>query len=398
MSESTSALAFVGRRLDAIRRRNLSRRLTPLAQATAPWITLNARRLLNLSSNNYLGFADHPHLKEAAIEAIQVYGCGTGSSRLIVGTTPLHVLLEEQMAAFIESEAALLFSSGYAANMGVISSLVGPRDVILSDALNHASIIDGCRLSGAECRIYAHRDTADLARQLAEVQQSGQHGTRLIVTDSVFSMDGDVAPLGAIAQLCRQYDALLVVDEAHATGCVGPGGRGLVAQAGLTREVTATVHTLSKALGSTGACVTSSTLIKEYLVNVARHFIFTTASPPAQLAACVAALELLQQQPDLAAQLQRKAAFLRTQLQALGFETLDSETQIIPILVGDAGRALQMAELLREAGIYAVAIRPPTVPMGAARIRFSIMASHSEQDLAFAVETIGGIGKRMGLI
>ena len=396
--ESTHALAFVERRLEAIRRRNLSRRLTPLNQATAPWITLDARRLLNLSSNNYLGFADHPRLKEAAIEAVQTYGCGTGSSRLIVGTLPLHTLLEERLAAFVESEAALLFSSGYTANMGVISSLVGPRDVILGDALNHASIIDGCRLSGAGYRTYAHRDTDDLARQLAEAQQSGQRGTRLVVTDSVFSMDGDVAPLPAIAQLCRQYDALLVVDEAHATGCLGPGGRGLVAQHGLAREVTATIHTLSKAFGSAGACVTSSALIKEYLVNVARHFIFTTASPPSQLAACLAALDLLREQPDIAEQLQCKAAFLRTQLQALGFETLASETQIIPILVGDSARALRMAELLREAGVYAVAIRPPTVPMGAARIRFSLMASHTEQDLEFAVKAIHSVGESMKII
>ena len=354
--------------------------------------------MLNLNSNNYLGLADHPRLKEAAIEAIQVYGCGTGSSRLIVGTTPLHTLLEERLAAFTESEAALLFSSGYTANMGVISSLVGPRDVIMGDALNHASIIDGCWLSGAAYRTYAHRDVEDLAHQLTELQRAGQRGTRLVVTDSVFSMDGDVAPLPAIAQLCQRYDALLVVDEAHATGCLGPGGRGLVAQYGLEREVTATVHTLSKAFGSAGACVTSSALIKEYLVNVARHFIFTTASPPSQLAACLAALDLLQKQPNLAAQLQGKAAFFRAQLQASGFDTLDSETQIIPVLVGDSGRALQMAELLREAGVYAVAIRPPTVPMGASRIRFSIMASHSEGDLHFAVEAVSSVGKDMGII
>ncbi|MGH2480393.1 MAG: aminotransferase class I/II-fold pyridoxal phosphate-dependent enzyme, partial [Ktedonobacteraceae bacterium] len=272
------------------------------------------------------------------------------------------------------------------------------RDVILGDALNHASIIDGCRLSGAEYRTYAHRDIKDLAYQLMELQRAGRRGTHLVVTDSVFSMDGDVAPLPAIAQLCQEYDALLVVDEAHATGCLGPGGRGLVAQYGLEREVTATVHTLSKAFGSVGACVTSSALIKEYLVNVARHFIFTTASPPSQLATCLAALDLLQEQPDLAAQLQDKAAFFRAQLQASGFDTLDSETQIIPVLVGDSGRALLMAKLLREAGVYAVAIRPPTVPMGASRIRFSIMASHSEEDLHFAVEAVSNVGKDMGII
>jgi 7-keto-8-aminopelargonate synthetase-like enzyme len=373
------------------------------------------------------------------------------------------------LAAFKGCEQALLFSSGYHANMGVISSLVGPRDVILSDELNHASIIDGTRLSRAECKIYPHCDTVVLAQQLEELDSTGHRGLRLVVTDSVFSMDGDVAPLAEIAGLCERYDALLVVDEAHATGCLGPGGRGLVAMLGRHEAkytsallgyvrspgsaqgplppsqaapdpyetpaqrsdpsvgvggedgpgrgpcadpgdadrlrgnpasplITISVNTLSKAFGVIGAFVTGSSQVKEFLTNVARQFIFTTALPPADIAASLAALDILEEDPELPIRLQQKASFLRTGLRSLGFQTLASETQIIPLLIGDSTRALQLAQALREHGIYAVAIRPPTVPMGFARIRFTVMASHTEEDLAFALEVTEKVGKEMGVI
>jgi 8-amino-7-oxononanoate synthase len=388
----------VQRRLKAIRHRHIFRQLTPLDHGTPPWITRDQRSLLNLSSNNYLGLADHPRLKEAAIEAIRIYGCGTGSSRLIVGTTVLHEQLEQRLAAFKGSEQALLFGSGYHANMGVIASLAGPRDVILGDELNHASIIDGCHLSGADYKTYPHLDTNVLAQQLETLEQEKHQGLRLVVTDSVFSMDGDVAPLEEIAALCEQYDALLIVDEAHATGCLGPGGRGLIAEHGLVTANIVTINTLSKAFGSIGAFVSASTLLKEYLVNVARHFIFTTALPPADIAAGLAALDILEENPELPQRLQNKATTFRTGLQELGFQTLASETHIIPLLVKDSTIALQMASELREHGVYAVAIRPPTVPMGAARVRFSIMASHTEEDLAFALDVIKNVGKKMGII
>jgi 7-keto-8-aminopelargonate synthetase-like enzyme len=453
---TSTAQAFIERRLEAIRRRNLFRQVTPLDHGTAPWIIIGERRLLNLSSNNYLGLADHPRLKEAAIAAVRDYGCGTGASRLITGTTPLHEQLEQRLAAFKGCEQALLFSSGYHANMGVISSLVGPRDVILSDELNHASIIDGSRLSGAECKIYPHRDTIVLAQRLEELDNSGHRGLRLVVTDSVFSMDGDVAPLAEIALLCERYDALLVVDEAHATGCLGPSGRGLVSQLGKQGEhkvqydsgspprsaqgphppsqatphpyenpaqsvgvggvegsggglaptllgfvptpMVISVNTLSKAFGVIGAFVTGSSLVKEFLTNVARQFIFTTALPPADVAASLAALDVLEEDPELPLRLQQKATFLRTGLRTLGFQTLASETQIIPLLIGDSVQALQMAQALREHGVYAVAIRPPSVPMGAARIRFTVMASHTGEDLAFALEVAEKVGKQIGVI
>ncbi|WP_170142953.1 aminotransferase class I/II-fold pyridoxal phosphate-dependent enzyme [Thermosporothrix hazakensis] len=291
-----------------------------------------------------------------------------------------------------------LFTSGYSANIGVITALAGPQDVILGDALNHASIIDGCRLSGATYKTYPHCDTAALAKLLAALDLEGKKGVRLVVTETVFSMDGDLAPLEDIARLCHTHNALLIIDEAHATGCFGPGGRGLAAHLGITPYVTVAVHTLSKALGGFGAFVTGSELVYQYLLNVARPFLFTTALPPATIAAAQAALDLIEQDPSRITELQRKAAFLRTHLKALGFHTLQSETHIIPLLVGESTTALRMAELLREHGLYAVAIRPPTVPMGQARIRLSVMATHTQQDLLFAVNILEKVGKQLKLL
>jgi glycine C-acetyltransferase len=395
---NSTTYAFMQQRLEDIQRRRLFRQLTPLNHSTAPWLTLGGRALLNLSSNNYLGLSDHPRLKEAAIAAIREYGCGAGASRLITGTTLLHEQLEQRLAAFKGCERALLFGSGYHANMGVITSFVGATDVVLSDELNHASIVDGCRLSRAERRIYPHRNIAVLAQQLEELERVGHSGMRLVVTDSVFSMDGDLAPLAEIATLCERYNALLVVDEAHATGCLGPAGRGLVAQTGIDAESIISINTLSKGFGVIGAFVSGSRLLKEFLTNVARHFIFTTALPPADVAACLAALDILEEDPEIPLRLQRKAAFFRNGLQKLGYSTLASETQIIPLLIGDEMRALHVAEALREHGLYVVAIRPPTVPPGAARIRFSVMLSHTEEDLSFALDAVEKVGKKMGLI
>jgi 8-amino-7-oxononanoate synthase len=395
---NANAHLFMQRRLEDIQHHHLFRQLTPLAQNTAPWLTFGGRSLLNMSSNNYLGLADHPRLKEAAIAAIRAYGCGAGASRLITGTTPLHEQLEQRLAAFKGCEQTLLFGSGYLANTGVITSLAGTGDVILSDELNHASIVDGCRLSRAERRIYPHCDTAALAQQLEALERADHSGTRLVVTDSVFSMDGDLAPLAEIAALCERYNALLIVDEAHATGCLGPAGRGLTAQVGLDTEAVISICTLSKGFGATGAFVSGSGLLKEFLVNVARSFIFTTALPPADIAACLAALDILEEDPELPARLQHQAAFFRRGLQQLGFSTLASETHIIPLLIGDEMNALRMAEALRERGLYAVAIRPPTVPPGEARIRFSVMASHTSEDLSFALDVVRQVGQAMGFI
>lgn len=388
---------FMRQRLQALQRRHLFRQVASLHYGTTPWITIGDRKLLNLSSNNYLGLAHHPRLKAAAIAAIHTYGCGTGASRLMMGTTPLHEQLEQRLAAFKGCEQALLFGSGYLANLGVITALAGPGDVILSDELNHASILDGCRLSRAEWRSYPHCDTPMLARQLEALEHMNHPGKRLVVTDSVFSMDGDVAPLAAIAAVCAQYRALLLVDEAHATGCLGPGGRGLVARLEDHADIVA-INTLSKAFGVIGAFVSGSSLVRDFLINVARPFLFTTALPPADVASCLAALDVLQEDPELPVRLQQKATFFRTGLQQLGFQVQASETQIIPLLVGGSAQALLMAQTLREKGLYAVAVRPPTVPMGTARLRFSIMASHSNDDLSYALDVIEGVGRDMGLI
>ncbi|MCG8352362.1 MAG: 8-amino-7-oxononanoate synthase [Chloroflexales bacterium] len=391
------SLQLLQRRLDTIHERHLYRQPRVTVDGAEPWITINGQRLLNLSSNNYLGLATHPGVKAAAAAATQ-QGCGAGASRLIAGTFELHGILEERIARFKGDERALLFSSGYVANLSVIAALAGPGDLILSDALNHASLIDGCRLSRAECQVYPHCDLNALEALLTQSTQSSHARLRLVVTDTVFSMDGDIAPLAEIVELCRRYDALLLVDEAHATGCLGPGGRGLIAQLGLPHSGIITMSTLSKALGGFGACVSGDSLIIEYLVNTARGFIFTTALPPTVIAAALAALDILEREPQRAEQLQAHGAFLRRGLQAMGFNTLASTTQIVPVLVGDSVRALRLAEALRQAGVFTVAIRPPTVPPGAARVRACVMATHEREDIAYALEAFGRVGRRLNMV
>lgn len=397
MSETSQPLQFMRRRLDALHKRHLYRRLKTVSDGTEPWLELDGRRLLNLSSNNYLGLATHPAVKAAAAEAA-ARGCGAGASRLIAGSFDLHQALEERLARFKHADRALLFTSGYMANVGAIAALVGPGDLVLGDELNHASLIDGCRLSRADFQTYPHADVVALEEQLARAAASHQRGQRLVVTDTVFSMDGDLAPLAEIARLCRRYEAMLFVDEAHATGCLGPGGRGLVAQCGLDGVVTVSMSTFSKALGSFGAFVTGADLVIDYLINVARSFIFTTALPPPVVAASLAALDVLEREPHLVERLQTLGTFFRQGLQELGFDTLTSATHIVPVLVGDSARALEMATALRAAGVFAVAIRPPTVPLGTARVRASVIASHTHEDLAFALEAFGSVGRRLGII
>ena len=392
-------LQFMQDRLDALHRNYLHRQLRIGYTGTEPWIELEGHtghtgtKALNLSSNNYLGLASHPALKAAACTAAQTTGCGTGSSRLIAGSTELHALLETRLARFKRCESTLLFNSGYTANVGVITALLSPGDLILSDELNHASIIDGCRLSRATCKVYPHGNVEALEALLVSSIQAGHRGKTVVVTDSIFSMDGDLAPLQEITALCSRYDALLVVDEAHATGCIGPGGRGLLAQLDIQYEGTIAICTLSKALGSFGAFVAGPHLLKDYLINVARNFIFTTALPTPVIAASLAAIEVLEQTPTLVERLHENATFFRQGLQQLGFNTLNSSTHIVPVLVGDAQVALEMAEQLLQQGVFAIAIRPPTVPAGAARIRTSVMATHSRADLEYALEAFERVSR-----
>jgi 8-amino-7-oxononanoate synthase len=389
---------WMRRRLDALEKRHLLRSTHAVEGGAEPWATLDGRRLLNLSSNNYLGLAGHPEVRAAAAEAAERYGAGAGASRLVSGTGPLHEALEQGIAGFKGTEAALLFNSGYNANVGVIPEMVGEGDVVIGDELNHASLIDGCRLSGASKRVYSHLDPDSLEHHLKAACESFPRGRRLVVTDTVFSMDGDLAPLPEITALCERYDAALMIDEAHGTGCLGLGGRGAAVHMGVEGRATVTMGTLSKALGGFGAFVAGESTVRQYFLNTARSFIFTTALPPAVVAAALAALAVLRREPELVCRLQENGGRLREQLRALGFDTLRSETQIVPVLVGESQTALEFARCLRDEGVYAVPIRPPAVPVGKARVRASVMASHSGGDLSIAVEAFGRAGRKVGLV
>jgi glycine C-acetyltransferase/8-amino-7-oxononanoate synthase len=350
--------------------------------------------VLLLCSNNYLGLADHPRVRKGAMEAAERFGAGAGASRLVSGSMSLHRRLEQRLAEFKRTESALLFGSGYLANSGVVGALAGRGDVVFSDELNHASIIDGCRLSRAETFVYRHRDLEHLEWGLREARERA----RLIVTDSVFSMDGDVAPIPELALLARRHRCALMVDEAHGVGAVGPGGRGAVAAAGLEGEVDVVVGTLGKALGSYGAYVCASRELIELLVNTARSFIFSTAPPPPAVGASLAALELLSERPGLVEQLRRNGATVREALAAEGLDTGSSRTQIVPVIVGDARRAVSLCERALDGRVFAQAIRPPTVPPGTSRLRLAVMATQSTEDLRRAARTIGHAARELGLV
>jgi glycine C-acetyltransferase/8-amino-7-oxononanoate synthase len=353
---------------------------------------LDGRRVLLLCSNNYLGFADHPRVRRAAAEAAMRYGVGAGASRLVSGNMTLHRRLEERLADFKGSERCVLFGSGYLANTGVIAALAQAGDVVFSDALNHASIIDGCRLSRAETFVYDHLDTDHLEWGLRE---AGGRGS-LIVTDGVFSMDGDVAPLEAIVDLADRYDARVLVDEAHATGALGPGGRGSVAAMGLEGEVDVIVGTLGKALGGYGAYACCDGETASWLVNTSRTLIFSTGPPPPSVAAALAALELLRSEPRQVERLQRNARVLRDALADQGFTVPAGDTQIVPLVVGEPEVALGLCERALQRGVFAQAIRPPTVPPGTARLRLAAIATHTPGELAWAAQQLAAAAHESG--
>jgi 8-amino-7-oxononanoate synthase len=371
-------------RLEDIRDRGLYRRLRCVSGPQGPRVLLDGRPVLMLCSNNYLGLADHPRVREAAAEAAMRYGAGSGASRLVSGNMTIHRRLEEALADFKGAEACLLFGSGYLANAGVVSALTQEGDVVFSDALNHASIVDGCRLSRAETFIYDHCDVDHLEWGLRQAEGRGA----LIVTDGVFSMDGDMAPLREIVELAHRYDARVMVDEAHGTGCVGPGGRGLVAQLDLEEEVDVIVGTLGKSLGSYGAYVLCGETMAKLLINTARTLIFSTALAPPSVAAAIAALELLREQPRRVEKLQRNARVLREALAESGLAAGEGDTPIIPLIVGDADAAVAASDRALERGIFAPAIRPPTVPAGTSRLRLAVMASHTKSELREAAAVL----------
>jgi 8-amino-7-oxononanoate synthase len=376
----------------------LARRLRLISGPQGPTVLLEGKPVLLLCSNNYLGLADHPRVREAAADAAMRWGVGAGASRLVSGTMTIHGRLEERLAAFKGSEACLLFGSGYLANLGVIGALAGRGDTVFSDELNHASIVDGCRLSRAEAVIYRHRDVEHLEWSLRR-HNGGRDGQsrRLIVTDSVFSMDGDIAPLAELAEIAQDYGARIVVDEAHAVGNLGPEGRGAVAEAGLEDEIDVVVGTLGKALGSYGAYVCASAEMVRYLINTARSLIFSTAPAPPAVAGALAALELLRERPHRIQRLRSNAKVLRRALAAEGFPVADSEMQIVPLIVGEERAAMRLCQEAIERGIFAQAIRPPTVPAGTSRLRLTTMASHTPAELARAAAVLGELARKQGL-
>jgi glycine C-acetyltransferase/8-amino-7-oxononanoate synthase len=370
-------------RLAELEHVGLDRRTRMVSGPQGPHVVLDGRPALMLCSNNYLGLADHPRVREAAADAARRWGVGAGASRLVSGTMTIHRRLEERLADFKRRQSALLFGSGFLANTGVIAALARPGDVVFSDELNHASIIDGCRLSRADVFVYEHLNTEHLAWGIRQAEGRGA----LIVTDSVFSMDGDVAPLAELAELAERHRVRLMVDEAHGTGTIGPGGRGAVAEAGVEDQVDVIVGTLGKALGSYGAFVACDSVMAEYLLNAARTFIFSTALPPPAVAGAMAALELLQERPTLVTKLQANAGTLRRELEREGF-AIDSRTHILPLVVGHAQAAVNAAELALDEGVYAQAIRPPTVPPMTSRLRLAVMASHRTEELREAARTL----------
>jgi len=388
-------MRFLHEELLSLKSRNLYRSLKKVSRAAGPRTVVDGRECILLSSNNYLGLAEHPAVKAAAIEAVSRWGAGAGGARLISGNLDLNEDLEREIARFKGTEAAIVFNTGYMANLGVIAALAGRWDALISDELNHASIIDGCRISRAETKIYRHKDM----RQLEEILRNARgNRRRLIVTDSVFSMDGDIAPLPEITALAEAYDALVMVDDAHATGVLGSRGAGAADYFRLEDRIPVQMGTLSKALGTFGAFVAGRHELIDYLRNKARSFIFSTALPPAAIGAAMAALKLVENNPAIRKKLWENAGYLRTGLEGLGYRILSGESQIIPVLIGDDQKTVQMAGKLLDRGVFAPGIRPPTVPPGTGRIRVTVMASHSLHDLDEALDAFEKAGKEAGII
>ncbi|WP_156936083.1 8-amino-7-oxononanoate synthase [Anoxybacteroides tepidamans] len=382
------------RQLQALEEKTQKRKLVRTESAGA-WATINGTTMLNLASNNYLGLANDKRIIEAGVQAARTYGAGATASRLIVGNCPLYEEVETAVAKWKGSEAALVINSGYNANVGIISALAGRDGVVFSDKLNHASIIDGAILSRAEVKRYRHNDIDHLEELL---RKTDERKRKIIVTDTVFSMDGDVAPLRALVELKKKYNAWLMIDEAHASGVYGEKGEGLAHHVGVSEHVDIHIGTFSKALGVFGAYVAGSRTLIDYLVNHMRPLIFTTALPPAVLGSIQAAVAIVQEEKERRAQLRELSAYFRNTLKELGFNIGASETHIVPIIIGDNERAVRFSEQLQASGIAAVAIRPPTVPEGSARIRFSLMATMTKQQLDWALESIVRAGRAMGVI
>jgi glycine C-acetyltransferase len=392
----TEKLQWIQDELQNLKDAGLYNRIRTLSSPQGAWLEVDGERVLNFCSNNYLGLANHPRLVKAAQNATQEYGVGPAAVRTIAGTMSLHIQLEERMAAFKGVEAAITFQSGFNANLATIPALVGKQDVIFSDELNHASIIDGCRLSGARIVRFNHTDPEDLQRVMEENRSDYPHA--LVVTDGVFSMDGDVAPLDEIYQVSSQYEAILMVDDAHGEGVLGKGGRGIVDHFNLHGKVDVEVGTMSKAFGVVGGVVAGNPLVVEWLRQRGRPFLFSSAMTVPDTAACLAAVDLLEESTELVDKLWENTRYFKSEMQKYGFDTGNSVTPITPVMLGEAPLAQEFSRELFDHGVFAMAIGYPTVPPGKARIRVMISASHEKEDLDKGLEAFCDVGRKLGVI
>ena len=388
-------LSYLSDELNALRQQNLYRRLRVLEDEQKAHTTFDHRSVVNLSSNNYLGLTTHPRLRQKALEAVQQFGVGTGSVRTIAGTMAMHMELERKLAEFKKVEAVVVFQSGFTANAGTVSAILTKDDVVISDELNHASIIDGCRLSRAAIKVFSHKDV-DAARKIIEGLPAGQR--KLLITDGVFSMDGDLGPLPELCALAEQTGCIMMVDDAHASGVFGKNGRGTIDHFDVHGRVDVQVGTLSKAIGALGGYVAGTRALIEFLYHRARPFLFSTSHPPAVAAACIAAIDVLLEEPDIIDRLWENTRFFKSGLEALGFNTGVSESPITPVITGDGALAMKLSDRLFQEGVFAQGIAFPTVAQDKARVRTIVTATHTRDDLQFALDTFGKVGKELGLV
>jgi glycine C-acetyltransferase len=391
----TDPLSFLADELNALKTQGLYRRLRVLDDRQAAHTTIDGRRVINLSSNNYLGLTTHPRLKEKALAAIEQFGVGTGSVRTIAGTMAIHMELERRLAEFKKTEAAVVFQSGFAANAGTVAAILTKEDFVISDELNHASIIDGARLSRATIKVFPHRDAGAARTILRDLPAAGR---KLLITDGVFSMDGDLGALPDLCALAEEYGCIMMVDDAHASGVFGKNGRGTIDHFGLHGRVDVQVGTLSKAIGALGGYVAGNNNLVNFLHHRGRPFLFSTSHPPSVVATCLAALDVLLEEPQLIDQLWANTKFFKEGLKALGFNTGSSESPITPVIAGDAPNAMKLSDRLFEEGVFAQGIGFPTVARDKARVRTIVMATHTREDLQFALDIFAKVGKELGLI
>jgi glycine C-acetyltransferase len=394
-------LAYLATELTSLKAQGLYRQLRILEDEQKPTTSFDHRQVVNLSSNNYLGLTTHPRLREAALEATRRFGVGTGSVRTIAGTMAIHMELERRLAEFKQTEAVVVFQSGFAANAGTVSAVLGKDDVVVSDELNHASIIDGCRLSRATIKVFPHKDV-DAARKVLQGLRAAEGRTAdsrtLLITDGVFSMDGDLGPLPDLCALAEEYGCIMMVDDAHASGVFGRNGRGTIDHYGVHGRVDIQVGTLSKAIGVLGGYVAGSRELIDFLYHRARPFLFSTSHPPGVAAACIAAIDVLLEEPQIIDRLWDNTRFFKAGLTGLGFNTGVSESPITPVIVGDGALAMKLSDRLFQAGVFAQGIAAPTVPAGKARVRTIVTATHTRDELQFALDAFAAVGRELGIV